>query len=145
MLTTKKAHEEVVKPIQILNIQVDRVVGRGQKRRAERKQASLDFRVRLLAEIAKAVGFGMPRRPSESPHSSSDGHDYLDVRDAEGRQLQPTVEEYTAGGDRVVGRVVSLARELFATEMHAREVVGDDIKKEAAGAAFGMAGTADHK
>jgi len=58
----KELKQKVMTPMQVLNIKVDRIIGEGSLKRAERLQASLDLKLGLLTEIAGAPGLGMPKQ-----------------------------------------------------------------------------------
>ena len=77
MSNTQRLFQDIITPIQILNIKVDRVIGERSAHRAERLQASLGLKVELMSTIAGAKGLGMPKGDSESEHESSDEEDYL--------------------------------------------------------------------
>ncbi len=100
----KKLMQDVVTPIQLLNQRVDRVVGLvragGDERRLQRHAASLDFRLALLAEIANMTGIDMPKRESESSHTSSEGDVYL--KDTSGNRLNVDLPIYRESAAEVV-------------------------------------------
>jgi hypothetical protein len=92
--TVKSLQENIVVPVQILNIKVDHVYGSGNLKRAERLQASIDFRVKLLSKIAQMTGLKMPRPGNESPSISSDEEQWLRLSDGDGSPLKLTMDHY---------------------------------------------------
>ena len=54
---TKKLLQDIVTPIKILGIKIDHVIGSGNKKRAERLQASLDAKLELLEALIQTPGF----------------------------------------------------------------------------------------
>jgi hypothetical protein len=90
----KALFKDVTRPIQVLNRQVDHVIGSGNQKRAERLQASLDAKLLFLKSVAQA-SLGMPRNSSELLHNSSDDETRLTPpTDKDGKPVYPTVAQY---------------------------------------------------
>lgn len=99
----KKLLEEISVPIQILGQKIDRVIGEGSMNRAERLNASLSFKMKLIAAILTAK-IEMPRRDSESEHSSSSDALYA------GRKFENAVE-YDETADIVSEKTIKFLEE----------------------------------
>lgn len=85
--TAKKLYEDVVIRIQLLNKQIDHIIGFGKKVRAERLQASLNVRLMFAAKLVQA-GIGMPKGDNESQHSSSDEEARMTILlDSDGEEI----------------------------------------------------------
>ena len=96
----KELKQKVMTPMQVLNIKVDRVIGEGSLKRAERLQASLDLKLGLLTEIAGAPGLGMPKQADESFHHSSDSDEQIeDIFDDSGKKIIVTTALYKTAGE----------------------------------------------
>lgn len=97
--------EEISVPIQILGQKIERVIGEGSIKRAERLNASLALKMRLMAAILEAK-IDMRRHGSESEHSSSNedtytagnytDEGYKHMTDKAGGYLRKTVEEWVS-------------------------------------------------
>lgn len=92
--SAKRLYQNVVVPIQILNIKVDHVAGSGNQARTERLQTSLMTQI-LLAEGMLQAKIGMPKGQHESPHSSSnDEHRLSPFTDEQGRIMPVDATTY---------------------------------------------------
>lgn len=118
---SKRLMQDVVKPVQILNQRVDRVVGlvrAGEdERRLHRHMASLDFRVALLSAVANMKGIDMPRAASESPHPSSDEEGYMRVTTSTGQIVPITLSNYQHGTETILKKIGTALPSIFSEEM----------------------------
>lgn len=118
----RKLYQDVVVPIQILNMRVDRVAGQGNLERTERLQASLMTKVMLAKGILDAK-VGMPKGPDESPHDSSDdGARLSPVLDDEGRPLPIDAGMYAETREAVLSRIPEQVSEMVREELRQRAV-----------------------
>jgi hypothetical protein len=91
----KALYEKLVVPLQILNIQVDRIAGLGNLQRTERLQASLNGKM-LLLEAMMHAKIGMPKgsdEPSDS-ESSQDEMRITPIKDLQGKEVKVTPGTY---------------------------------------------------
>ncbi|MBS0358991.1 MAG: hypothetical protein JSS53_06970 [Proteobacteria bacterium] len=117
MLTNKRLFENVKMPLQILSQKIDRVIGEGSDKRAERLKASFDFKLILIEEIAKAKGLGLPRGTSESLHPSSDTDEYLPVVGPDGKMLRMDRASYNQATTEFLPGFISLLQNSVVTRV----------------------------
>jgi len=114
----KELKQKVMTPMQVLNIKVDRIIGEGSLKRAERLQASLDLKLGLLTEIAGAPGLGMPKQADESFHHSSDSDEQIeDIFDDSGKKLIVTTDLYKTAGEETKKQAPALMKQLLADNL----------------------------
>ena len=109
---SQRLHENVITPLQVLNKQVDRVIGLENKIRSERLEASLDARMLFTESIVKAPGLGMPKRTDESSHSSSDDASRITpMKDQAGNDLVVTPNTYRKAAQETSSEIGVMAKE----------------------------------
>jgi len=117
--TAKDLYEKVTRPIQILNIKVDHVIGLGNQVRAERLQATLQAKLLLAAGLLTAK-IDMPRGDGESSHSSSDDETKMTpvkVKNSQGQELQVTPNTYTKAARQASEKLPDVMRNLMKKEL----------------------------
>ena len=110
----KELKQKVMTPMQVLNIKVDRVIGEGSVKRAERLQASLGFKAGLLAGIVETSGLGMPKQTDESSHDSSDADERIDeILDDGGKRIPITTALYKKAGEETQKQAPAFIKQLL--------------------------------
>ena len=109
---SKRIQEDIVVPLNILNIKADRIVGHSSTR-GHRLEASLNARLMFIESIVRARGLGMPKMDGESDHASSEDLDRMSPI--------PGIKVTPGGFNRAAGRVreklASVAKSIFKDEL----------------------------
>jgi hypothetical protein len=118
--TAKALLVKLTTPIQILNKQVDHILGSGNYIRAERLQASLDARI-LLAGSMIGASIGMPKGENEDSDTSSDADSRISmIRDANGQAIPCSPRTYLKAAEECVPEIREALETGFRSKLQAK-------------------------